>query len=1373
MENCWTSLICVMGGHFKKHCKSIHKCKVCQKPHHTLLHMEQPRNPASGGSIPIGDVTHVSSTTAVKLKSNALLMTCRVSVIAPDGSSVEARALLDSASSASFVSERLVQALSLPRFNEQVRVSGIGGISQRTPTQSIANFQIAPVGIRKLRMGVTAVIVPRVTCGLPLTHVPFRLDWSHITDLPLADPAFGQPGRIDILLGVDIFLDVLRQGRRSGPSGSPTALETEFGWVLCGGSTSSHDCITNVCVTSLHSSVTSDDDILRRFWEIEEAPPDQSALSMEERVVVRHFEANYSRSPEGRFVVPLPRNPSTKSIGESRSQAARRFLSLERSLNTKGRFEEVNDVIQEYFRLGHAEPVPTVDIDRPVEETFYLPIHAVYKATSTTTKVRAVFDASAKSSSGVSLNDTLLVGPTTHPPLIDVLLLFRSYPIALTADISKMYRAVELTKRDRDMHRFVWRSDSKDPLTDYRMNRITFGVSASSFAANMAVKQNAIEYAQEFPLGAEAVQKCFYVDDCLTGANDPKSALILQRQLTDLLSRGGFVLRKWNSSDKSVLKEIPEELRDASSIQTISEVNEYTRTLGIEWNVSTDQFRLTISDFTPVLTVTKRSVVSDVAKVFDVMGWFSPAIIKMKILLLRLWEIKLDWDDPIPEHIHQIWSQWKSELSVLTSIHIPRCYSLLKHDTLSIQLHGFSGASEEAYAGVVYVRIEYSNKVILTSLITSKTKVSPIKRISIPRLELCGAQVLAQSLSRVKGILDIPMSSVFAWTDSTVVLGWLSGSPRRFKTFVGNRVSFIIDQLPPERWRRVPGQQNPADCASRGLFPMQLKQHVLWWEGPHWLRMDSTMWPEQLNQSPTIITEEERIVSHLTTADVIQPIIPFHRFSKLTTLKRVIAWVLRFIKNARPSFATETNPHLTVMELATAESYLISIAQRECFPEEFDLLNGRLPLPKSSLLLSLRPLIDQPHSIIRVGGRLGNSKLSYSKMHPIILHGSHPLTKLIIEAEHSRLMHAGPTLLISSLSRRFHIIGFRKAVRSVTRQCITCKRHSVKPVNQLLGQLPAERVTPEAVFAKVGVDYAGPFQIKYGHVRKPTILKAYICLFICLAVKAVHLELVSDLTTEAFIASLRRFTARRGCPSLIWSDHGTNFVGAHRELKELNVFLNHQITQGAISEFCSSHNIQWKYIPERTPNFGGLWESAVKSVKNHLKRIVSPVKLTFEEFTTILTQVEACLNSRPLVPINSADDDGIEVLTPGHFLIGRPVTSLPDPQLSYKSVSVLRRWHLCQNLIRHFWHRWESEYLSSINRYNKWKYPSRNAMPGDLVLLQESGTAPTKWPLGRILETHPGKDDLVRVVTVKTAQGIYTRPISKIAILLPADKEYN
>ena len=426
-------------------------------------------------------------------------------------------------------------------------------------------------------------------------------------------------------------------------------------------------------------------------------------------------------------------------------------------------------------------------------------------------------------------------------------------------------------------------------------------------------------------------------------------------------------------------------------------------------------------------------------------------------------------------------------------------------------------------------------------------------------------------------------------------------------------------------------------------------------------------------------------------------------------------------------------------------------------------------LPKTSRLLPFRPIWDKERSIVRVGGRMSNSTLSYSQSHPVILDGKHPITKLIIHSEHLRLMHAGPTLLLSSLNQRFHIVGARKTVRSITRQCIVCRRHSVKPQNQQLGQLPTERVSLAAPFEKSGVDYAGPFQIKYGHVRKPTIVKTYICLFVCLTVKAVHLELVSDLTTEAFVAALRRFIARRGCPTLIWSDHGSNFVGAKSELKALQDLLSSHITQGAVSEFCSSHNIQWKYIPERSPHFGGIWESAVKSAKTVLKRVVSPVKLTFEEFTTVLTQIEACLNSRPLTPVNLPEDDGIAALSPGHFLIGKPLMSLPDSQLSYRSISLLRRWHLCQYLVRHFWERWHNEYLCSLNKYNKWRFPSRNIAVGDIVILQESGTIPTRWPLARVVDTHPGRDDLVRVVTVKTPHGTYRRPASKIAVLIPTE----
>ena len=218
---------------------------------------------------------------------------------------------------------------------------------------------------------------------------------------------------------------------------------------------------------------------------------------------------------------------------------------------------------------------------------------------------------------------------------------------------------------------------------------------------------------------------------------------------------------------------------------------------------------------------------------------------------------------------------------------------------------------------------------------------------------------------------------------------------------------------------------------------------------------------------------------------------------------------------------------------------------------------------------------------------------------------------------------------------------------------------------------------------------------------------------------------MSDLTTDAFIATLRRFIARRGKPSLIVSDHGTNFVGALQELKTLAEFLKQQKTQGLISKFCSSQNIDWKFIPERAPNFGGLWEAAVKSMKIHLRRIISDIKLTFEELSTVLTQVEACFNSRPLIP-TSLDYVGIDFLTPGHFLIGKPLESLPDPAFSYRDISLLHRWHLCQSLIRHFWRRWSSEYLSTLRHFTKWHHSIRNPQIGDVVLLQEDNLVPTK-----------------------------------------------
>ena len=357
----------------------------------------------------------------------------------------------------------------------------------------------------------------------------------------IADPEFGRPDKIDLLLGVDVYAEVMLHGRRVGMTGSPTAFETSFGWVLAG--KPGCDVIANHHIITLHTSVLNDD-ILQKFWEVEERVTNTPILSAEERYVVKHFQENHTRDIDGRFVVPLPRKLHASPLGESRSTAVRRFLSLERSLRAREQFDQFEECIQEYFKMGHAEEVHESSMNCSSHDIFYLPMHAVYKDSSTTTKLRVVFDASAKSSTGVSLNDQLLVGPTVHSTLLDVLIRFRQHRVALTTDVSRMYRAVILPEVDRDLHRFVWQKHPHEPLRYYRMTRVAFGVSASLFTANMCVKQNSLDYAADFPLAARAVDESFYVDDGLTGADSTEAAIRLHKELQSLFSRAGFFAAK-------------------------------------------------------------------------------------------------------------------------------------------------------------------------------------------------------------------------------------------------------------------------------------------------------------------------------------------------------------------------------------------------------------------------------------------------------------------------------------------------------------------------------------------------------------------------------------------------------------------------------------------------------------------------------------------------------------------------------------------------------------------------------------------------------------------------------------------------------------
>ena len=1274
---------CLKPGHAVKDCHCSYKCRLCRKTHNTLLHLDtEPSSPS---------VTHVVNTTTGARKGvessqqhERLLMTSLVNLTTSSGKQIEARAMLDSGAGISVLSKRMMQQLQLKHGEEWVTVSGVES-SQNTPVRPTTNITISSIHNPGWSTTVKVVILPKATKDLPEHHLPSIEKMPHLKDLLLADPLFQVPRRVDLILDVDIMEQVLLPEKVTGPEGTPSAWKTKLGWGVMG------KCALDLSEPGVGHSVNavavqSHDTmqlnrILERLWVIESPPKGTIVLSPQEVAVQQQYDDSHYFSPTaGRYVVTLPRKETALQLGESQHIAQHRFLRNEQALIRKGTWAQFQAVVQEYLTLGHAQEVTPQELCTPVHETYHLPMHAVFKASSTSTKLRVVFDASCPSASGVALNDILAAGPTLHPNLDVILIRFRSYRVAVSSDISKMYREVLLSKKDRQLHRFIWRAQPDEPLKTYCMNRVTFGVTSSPYVAVRTLQQVARDFSEPSSRASYHISHSFYVDDLLAGSDSESEAVELCTELRGVVAKGGFDLRKWRSSATAVLDSIPPKLQELLPTQEFLDSHQasYPKALGIAWDSRLDVMTPLVQ-LPPEFVSTKRGVVSDTARAFDVLGWMAPFMIRMKVLFQQLWREGLDWDTDLPQHLADLHSQWRSELDVIAKITLPRCY-FLPLKAVTQQLHGFSDASERAYAGVVYIRATYGDGTTSSRLVVAKTRVAPLKLISIPRLELCGGVLMSELLATVMATLNIEEESVFAWTDSTVALAWLKGTPCRYKTFVGNRISEAASNIPQNSWHHVPTEQNPADCASRGISAQELQQHPLWWGGPPWLFKNPVQFPTQpALVEETQIQEERAKRVIVNVVNKLQPPAWGQEFTSYTKLLHVTAYVVRFcanLKSAIQGHPLKKEQTLGVCEIQAAEVLLFKWSQHRSYPGEVKRLSAAAPPPISmnSALKLINPILSED-GLILVGGRLENSSLSSRQKHPPVLSSSDWFTKLLFVHYHAALMHCGPTLLLAHTSLLFYAVGARRLAKSVCRSCILCKKKAPRAQSQQMGQLPAARVNQSPIFLNTGVDYAGPFQLKQGNPRRPTVTKCWLALFVCLATKLVHIEVVSAASTEAFIAAFKRFAARKGLARDVYSDHGTNFVGARSELLELYNFLNLPSTDSAISDCLLAKKITWHHIPERAPHFGGIWEAVVKSAKHHLKRIVGPIKLTFEELTTTTCCIEACLNSRPYLAQASHDSEGETPLTPGHFLMGRPVMAYPeapsDPAMSLRS-----RWKL-------------------------------------------------------------------------------------------------
>lgn len=1419
---------CLGTKHSAENCNSPHKCNICHKRHHTLLHnntnfsqinrngdnqtssgqilrtnennstnmrsslenceKEQNTNSLASHSKTQTQQSTINSTSGIALSCAAhssknvhvLLATATIAVDSNRGYPIRAKALLDPGSQVSFITARLAEKIDRETYTA---FSQISGISQSAITSNKRiNVSFLSNAYEQKYFTLSCMILDKITEFLPqvaidINKLSFPPDIIH----NLADPSFYEPSEIDLLLGADIYYSLLSNEIIHLGNSLPTLINTQLGWVIAGNvpihtKTTRHTSLLTTHSVNLvqtrdfENYKPSVESLLQKFWSLEEIP-EKPQVSEEDEIVEKIFISTTTILKDGSYQINVPLKSPTEhlKLGNSLYLAQKRFKNLEK------RFEKDNNLrieykkfMDEYIELGHGKIVPLLSKKSEIEQKYFIPHLCVIRDESISTKFRVVFDASAKSSSGYSLNDITYKGFQVQPPLYDILCRFRVYKYVLTTDINKMYRRIKVNPNQKFLQNILWRNNPTDSFSCIELQTVTYGTNFAPYVATRVLKDIAENNVETFPLASAALLQQCYMDDILTGTNEIDSLIDLYTQLNSLLNKHDFQLHKWCTNYPDLLKETSTTVACEYDLN-FNEIP--SQVLGLKWHPLVDQFCISVPYIPTNNLITKRKILSLISQCFDPLGLVNPVVVKGKIIMQSLWCSKVSWDETITdEAILNQWHKFSTCLSLIKNLKIDR--HLFTHEVAQkIEIHGFSDASLQAYGACVYMRAIHVDSTVTCKLISSKSKVAPIKTISLPKLELCGMLLLAKLAKNIFEIFKpiLKINSVHLWSDSQIALQWCKNHPSKWNVFVANRVSKIQTITSSFSWHYVKSSDNPADLLSRGIFTQEHLDKGFWFKGPHWLRdldfnsnsMSSQTYAE-MEQLATI--PEERKVALLTQTKI--SLIEFwydifHRYSSFTKLQRSIAYSFRFMHNLKHK-DTRRSDILSVEELNQSLTFIVSILQKRYFSEELRQLSENKPI-NNNTLLSLKIFLDA-NGLIRVGGRLENAHISYNQKHPILLPAKDYVVNLLLLLEHRRLGHTGPQTVLSNFRLKYWPLNGLRQIKKIIRQCTVCFRFNAVANQQIMANLPKERVHISRPFQNTGIDLGGPFFIKASKLRKAPLIKCYIALFVCMASKAVHMEVVTGLSTEAFILTLKRFIARRGNPTCIYSDNGTNFTGTAHQLKEIREFFKTQDVSDSVRTYLAQNDIRWKFIPPRSPHWGGLWESAIKSAKSHLLKIVGNARLTYEEFSTILCQVEAVMNSRPLCALSS-DPSEFTPLTPGHFLIGTSLTALPEKDISHVSENRLSVYKRIAQIQQIFWKRWSKEYLNRLQNRPKWFKPMRDIQINDLVLLKEDNTLPMSWQLARILEVMPGSDGKVRVVKVKTANSIYIRPVTKICVL--------
>ena len=1326
---------CLLNNHVVKDCRSPSVCTVpgCGERHTKFIHVN-PVDAASGSSVNVLQTDVMCSKNLTH--QNVMMPTVPVVV----NGKREVSALLDTASNSSFCSKALVDQLNI-RGCAVYHTLKTMSKSDKTISEMV-DLRIESRD-RKSSLNLSGVFV---VDEIPVSNAAIDLTkYSHLKDIPICSDL-----KVHILLGQDNCEALIPLEMRRGEQGDPFAVRTLFGWSVNGPAMTSGPTRRSV----INHFVSSVEDQINKLWDIENegiqsddpqiSQVDQQVLNMwNERVTVVN----------GHYELPIPWKKDAYVPNNFRVAEAR-LRSLCAKLKTSNLYEQYDSEIKCLLTKGYAE---IVDVNAHKNQIWYLPHHCVVNVNKPG-KIRIVFDCSAKYE-GESLNQKCNQGPDANNKLLNVLIRFREHDIALMADIEAMYHQVLVPVNDRDALRFIW-FDDKGQIVHYRMTRHLFGGIWSGSAATFALRRTVADYGGTDVLIDDTVLNSFYVDDCLRSVTNVSDAIHIVNGVKSLLQKGGFKLTKFVTNDKCLLSSIPEcdrakecNLTDGSS----------SKALGIRWDFSSDHFQFHLN-VDKESRVNRRKMLSTISSMYDPLGIVSPVLILGKIYFQEATRQKLGWDDEIPPEMQKSWRSWVQSLDDLKELRVPRCIKPGRFNDSLLELHHFSDASEKAYGSCSYIRCINKRGEIHTALLFSKSKVAPIKPLSIPRLELQAALLSARIDSMLRRELSIDLAKSHFWVDSEIALKYIKNDTRRFHVFVSNRIGEIRRLTETNQWYHIAGKENPADIISRGQTLDQMDKRK-WFQGPDFLRKFKSEWNQgeidtslhqddpEVKASP--VSKGENLMSCTTNVDIHPIDTLIEHYSSWTQLRKAVAWLLR-AKNIIRSKCNTANAKLSVHELKFAEIVIIKHVQAQFYSKELsDLKHGKHILNSSSLN-DLCPMVNED-GLLCVGGRLMHANLSNSAKFPIILPHRHVLAEKIATEIHTEA-HLGVEWTLGVMRRKYWITHGRSVIKKIIHKCVRCRRLNAPLCAQKMANLPAERVESNVPpFSFVGLDCFGPFMVKSGRSES----KRYGCIFTCLSIRAVHLEVLKAMDTESFLNGFRRFVARRGCPQKVWSDNGSNIVGGRTELAKSLRELNHT----DIHRYALQRDIDWTFNPPHASHMGGVWERLIRSVRKVFTSLLmdNTQRLTDEVLQTLFCEVESILNNRPITKVSS-DAADFASLTPNHLLLMRQGPD-PPPGVFTQNDMYRRRWKYVQYLSDQFWRRWMREYLPELQKRQKWSAEKRNVKSGDLVLLCDEATPRNLWPMGIVLEAKEGRDGLVRSIKVKTKSTILVRPVTKVVLL--------